>query len=127
VTIPTTAINPPITQVTTAYQVQPNISAPAQIGIITTVSNANPDPRRAITLSNEGRMIPPATASTAKRILIDGRMNRFLLSQTSWLAFSGSLILVAEKEVSGPGSEVQDGEGELGRVTYRGVGTELGT
>jgi len=127
VTIPTIAIDPPITQVTTAYQVQPNISAPAQIGIITTVSNANPDPRRAITLSNEGRMIPPATASTAKRTLIDGRMKRFLLSQTSWLAFSGSVILLAEKEVSGPGSEVQDGDGELGRVTYRGVGTELGT
>lgn len=27
----------------------------------------------------------------------------------------------------GPGSEEADGAGELGRVVYRGVGTELGT
>jgi hypothetical protein len=71
-------------------------------------------------------MTPPATASTANSTLIEGRRNRFLFSQWSCADLSGSGVEYGVSD-SGPGSEVDDGEGELGRVTYRGVGTELGT
>jgi hypothetical protein len=123
VTIPTTATTPLNPQHRAAYQVQPHNSAPAQIGTITTVTRANPLPNNAITLSKDGRIIPPATANTASKTLIAGLKNFLRRSHFSWAISSGSRVWGME----GPGSEDDDGAGEFGRVVYRGVGTELGT
>jgi hypothetical protein len=90
---------------------------------MTTVTRANPLPNNAITLSKDGRMIPPATANTASKILIAGLKSLLRRSQFSWAISSGSRVWGIE----GPGSDDDDGAGELGRVVYRGVGTEFGT
>lgn len=121
--MPTTATTPLNPQQKAAYQVQPHNSAPAQIGTMTTVTRANPLPNNAMTLSNEGRMIPPATANTASKTLIAGLRTFFRRSHFSWAISSGSRAW----GVDGPGSEDEDGAGEFGLVVYRGVGTELGT
>ena len=123
--IPTTATNALTPTVRAEYQVQPNNSAPAHRGMIMTVTTAKPDPRSDITLSNEGSRTAPTTARAARMIRITGLRYFFLFSQRSCSTSSGS---VYADWVGGQGSEAAeiDSTGELGRVVYRGVGTEFG-
>lgn len=94
-----------------------------------TVTTANPDPRSDMTLSNDGKRTPPPTAMMARRTRTEGRRIFFRFSHRLCSTSSGSRYLGSDSlRVSGPGSETVDSEGagELGRVTYRGVGTEFG-
>lgn len=71
--VPATASKPDSTQMTTCHHLQPNTWPYAQIGMITTVINPNPDPSKLKIRSKDGRAKPARIARQAMRTRTTGR------------------------------------------------------